>query len=475
MNRCGESPANFGVKLSAGWSPARQPSCLLSCPASRRPAGRRSLPPSNSLVTAAVAPRPSLQVKPAAAYTRDVSPTYNLSMPAAQGIVGIFDYMSISIALDGGRMSLAHVMEFSHFVDLYLLEDRVYLDDSLRRIGLGEKDKAGEFRSWFDDDPSSPLTSLPEDELSNAVYNLSIATSGLYNYAPRRRYTFDLDSYKYWLTPSDTPRPDSERVHHWSDAERLAAESFDLDRNIEIALEELANTRLTLMPSTRNLLPFLHKFHQIDTPALALYRSLSTVHREKLEGVLALTRPRTVYLPPLLTVLLSRCEKREDIRRRLIELRDELADFRSAVAEWLARMDAAWSVKEKAAIRAELDACLQAACQQFGGQRRGVYKELLGAVVDGAEDGNPVKVFTKPAAVAIKQLLTATGPEALAARRVTGLVDLLEQSLDVFENSVLLRRVFGDTLDISQFEITEAKRYQAELARRYGVGETLPS
>ena len=31
--------ANFGVKLSAGWCPARQPSCLLNGPASRRHAG----------------------------------------------------------------------------------------------------------------------------------------------------------------------------------------------------------------------------------------------------------------------------------------------------------------------------------------------------------------------------------------------------------------------------------------------------
>ena len=40
---------------------------------SRRHAGRRSLPPSASLVAAAGAPLSSLHVKPAAAYTKDVS------------------------------------------------------------------------------------------------------------------------------------------------------------------------------------------------------------------------------------------------------------------------------------------------------------------------------------------------------------------------------------------------------------------
>jgi hypothetical protein len=42
---------------------------------SRRHAGRTSLPPKLSLVAAAVAPRRPWHVKPAAAYTKDVSPT----------------------------------------------------------------------------------------------------------------------------------------------------------------------------------------------------------------------------------------------------------------------------------------------------------------------------------------------------------------------------------------------------------------
>ena len=49
-------------------------------PASRRHAGRKSLPPSISLVAAAVAPLRSLHVKPAAAYTKGVSPTARSSM-----------------------------------------------------------------------------------------------------------------------------------------------------------------------------------------------------------------------------------------------------------------------------------------------------------------------------------------------------------------------------------------------------------
>lgn len=52
---------------------AELPTELPSVTASRRHAGRSSLPPSISLVAAAVAPRRSLHVKPAAAYTKAVS------------------------------------------------------------------------------------------------------------------------------------------------------------------------------------------------------------------------------------------------------------------------------------------------------------------------------------------------------------------------------------------------------------------
>ena len=46
-----------------------------TCQASRRHAGRTSLPPSISSVAAAVAPHRSWRLKPAAAYTKDVRPT----------------------------------------------------------------------------------------------------------------------------------------------------------------------------------------------------------------------------------------------------------------------------------------------------------------------------------------------------------------------------------------------------------------
>ena len=42
----------------------------------------------------------------------------------------VHDFSVEVVMLKGGRASLANLMEFSHFVDLYVLEDRIILDDS---------------------------------------------------------------------------------------------------------------------------------------------------------------------------------------------------------------------------------------------------------------------------------------------------------------------------------------------------------
>lgn len=71
----GRGPPNFGVKLAAGWCPARRPSRLLH----RQPHGVAAAANRDSVLrtsfAAAVAPRCSWRVKPAAAYTKDVSQT----------------------------------------------------------------------------------------------------------------------------------------------------------------------------------------------------------------------------------------------------------------------------------------------------------------------------------------------------------------------------------------------------------------
>lgn len=387
------------------------------------------------------------------------------------GIISLISDFSIHCVLEDGRVSLAHLMEFSHFVDLYVLEDDIYLDEDAIEVYLAA----------FNDDPDNPLkrlTSIEFPSLTWSIFEISDNTRAIYDAAPLN-HTFSMGSYEYWTNLSQKEKQtvlstDQLKGPMWHSREGLLACSKALHLYIENALEELGKTTLTIMPSSRNLLPFLEVFHQMDTPALTLYNAVSNIHRKSLEGVLALTRPRTVYLPPLLTILLSRCQKRSELPRRLIELRAEFTAFRRAVRDWFSQMDQAESLKDKILIREELDNTISNLLKHYENKRRGFYKQVAGAFISAVEDGDVKKMITKPAFAMIKEGVTSLLPEMISVRRFTGLIDLMDQALEVNNYSGLLSRVFGDTLNISQQEVTEAKRYKHYLQSKYNLALPLP-
>lgn len=100
------------------------------------------------------------------------------------GIISLVSDFSISCVIEGGRVSLAHLIEFSHFVDLYVLEGPVFLDATSLSIGL----------PFFDNDPNCPLKALPQNDLSDAVYRVAQHTREIYDAAPTN-YTFAIESY----------------------------------------------------------------------------------------------------------------------------------------------------------------------------------------------------------------------------------------------------------------------------------------
>jgi hypothetical protein len=350
-------------------------------------------------------------------------------------------------------------MDFSNFLDLYVLEDSVYVDNAADSVDLAD----------FHRDSQSPIRVLP-DPLCGAVFGVSDSTREIYDQAPTE-YTFDMGSYDYWLTLSKEdkakiPQRRTEGMDYWS-RDYLLFSSKWLDLRINDVLEQLAQTRFTVMPSFRNLVPFLSSFHQIDTPAMQAYRQVATYHRVATDKVLSMIRPRQVYLPPLLSLLLARSDDRPQLVPRMIEMRREFAGFRSAMAEWLGRLDGAQSLREKVEITKELDSANEALVKSFQNRRVGFYKELAGMVIDAAEEGSLTKMVTKPVFKLLKAGLTTFLPERFALRRYTGMVDLMDKVLDINDYSRLLERVFGDSLDISQRELTHARHYREKLISTY--------
>jgi hypothetical protein len=393
------------------------------------------------------------------------------------GIISLASFPSVDFVMDG-RVSFAHLMEFSHFVDLYVLEDKVYINDIDFDIFLSygswaPRELVG--HQYFEDDKDSPLRILPKGGLTEAIGHISDLTLRIYDAAPVN-FSFSLGSYDYWLALGPNEKRDLRRPSYDDYGTRvdLLYQSQRLAENIDIAIEELAKTRFTLMPSTRNLLPFLDCFHQIDTPAQSLYRAATLAQRDLLSQVISLTRPRAIYLPPLLTTLLSRCQSRREIPRRLIELRAEYAPFRTEIRSWLTELDSAQTLADKLKLQRELQAATERLIASASQRRVGFYKQVTGAFIDAAEEGDPTKMITKPAFAVLREAATTLVPEFLSVRRFTGLIDLLSESLEVQSHKGLLSRVFGSSLDISQKEITEALRYRKVVAEKYGIPLMVP-
>lgn len=376
--------------------------------------------------------------------------------------------------LESGRISLAHLIEFSHFVDLYVLEDKFYVSPYA----------IGTHFHYFSNDPHYPIRPLRKgNQLGNAVDDIDNKTTMIYDAAPKN-HTFSTDSYEFWVNESSR----KEVIHVKDYIKELSLHqgkpfnrtdllffSQDLHSAIENALELVALNKDTLVPSTRNLLPFLSVFHEFDTPAMRLYRSIADVHRIKIQDVMTLIRPRSVYLPPLLSVLLKRCDTRADLAPRLIELRSEMKDFRKTVADWLNRLDQATSMKEKFEISSELHSATTSLTVKYADDRKmGIYKELAGAIIDAAEDGNLTKVVTKPTFALLKKGITDFAPELLNLQRFTGITRIMDESFDSPDQRFLLSHVFGERLDISQKEITEAIKYQRLIEKQYGTRPTQP-
>jgi len=214
------------------------------------------------------------------------------------GIISLVNEFSISCVLEAGsRVSLTHLMEFSSFFDLYVLEEKIYFTSLQKELAFHH----------LDDDKKSPIFTLPASILEHDVEWISTHTDHLYD-AASEKFTFSIDSYDYWLTLTESEK-NKIPEHHGDgdplDRMSLLIESRYLDNAIRQAIENLGETEYTLMPSPRNMIPFLSAFHQINTPAMLLYNKISDYHKLKVEDVLSLVRPRTLYLPPLLTVLTS--------------------------------------------------------------------------------------------------------------------------------------------------------------------------
>lgn len=387
------------------------------------------------------------------------------------GIISLLSDFSIYTILHGTRISLAHLIEFSNFIDLYILEDEILVDSYGKEHGYFEYHKL----------QNSPIKFITDSALNDAVSNVSLGTREIYDLSPVNNFTFSFDSYEYWTEYSNIKRRELMEIHMkkftnfinskdepLTQLDQLHSSSERMDKGIMKTLEQLSNTKFALTPSTRNLLPFLDAFHQIETPTQKMYKKIAIKHKRAVEKILQFQRPRMIYLPPLLSILLSRCSAAKDIPVKLRELREEYSQLRKEISELLSEMNQVRNLKEQFEIRSLFENTINENAKKYEKRQKGFYKNVSGAFLDAFDDGDLTDIVSKPAVAIAKEGLNYL-PNVVKTKRLTGFVNLLDDSFKVFDYQKLLVKVFKDRLDISQYEITQIKKYYNYIENNYQI------
>jgi hypothetical protein len=375
-------------------------------------------------------------------------------------VISLISDINVAFVLTEGRVSLSNLIDFSNFVDLYILEDEIYCDETTIDVSYSTLKEMANF-------PFRPITN---DNIQSHLWMISNNSRELYDLSPNN-FTFSINSYDYWLSLDtlDKGKIDTSFYNKMpTDQENLMISSKIMEKNLFGLIDLLSKTDFSIMPSTRNLLPFLDTFYQIETPIFRLYNKISSEHKRYAEKLIEFQKPRTVYLPPLLSILLNRCDRASDIPKRMSELRDEFSGLRQEIFYWEAEMSNLHTFRDQLKLREELDNVLTRNSQNFKNRKLGFYKHVSGAFLEGFEDGITQKIFTKPAIALAKEGLDLF-PDKIRSKKFSGLIKLFDESFKVEDYGSLLQKVFKKNLDISQYEVANVGKYFSKLKANYNI------
>jgi hypothetical protein len=395
--------------------------------------------------------------------------------------ISLISDLNVQFVMSHGRVSLANLVDFSNFVDLFVLEDSIYSDEVAIEVCFSEG-----FQNYID----FPFRPIENKNLSKLVSDISNQTRLLYDLSPIN-YTFSIKSYDYWLSLNSTEKekinPDEihklisekilihkEKLSPKDSRNWLLSTSKEMEDSLINLLEEVGRTDLSIMPSTRNLIPLLDSFYQIESPIFKLYNEITERHKEMAKKVLEFQRPRAIYIPPLLSILLNRCENRNEIPQRLMELRDEFTDLRQEMYYWQTEMNQKHYFKDQLELREELDNSLTKSAKKYDERRIGFYKNVSGAILDAIEEGNLKKIITKPVIAVAKEGIDLL-PDKFKTKRFTGIVDIFNEALHVQDYTNLLNKIFKESVDISQYEISNSLKYVNVLKNKFNINLNMPA
>jgi len=175
-------------------------------------------------------------------------------------------------------------------------------------------------------------------------------------------------------------------------------------------------------------------------PSVDLYARIADIHRAKVEELLKFTGYRQVPIPPLASILLSRCRGREDVPDQITKLRAEFQELRDAGRSHQEHLEAASSLDEQFGVMEEFNEFWEA----FARKTKHRTTRLIYRMWDVVKEGSPWKIVTKSV-----DRLVAWDQDRAILNRYKGLMDIwrLTRSIPPVQRQLRdVERVFGSAI-----------------------------
>ena len=193
--------------------------------------------------------------------------------------------------------------------------------------------------------------------------------------------------------------------------------------------------------------PFMQPFVALQARPSELfskifYEELKDTRDKNIKEDLKITAPWILFLPPLTTILLQRCNRLEDLPIEMIKLRNEFQNIRESFSKFQKEFNQAKRLKEKLEMKKDFLHSIEIFRSKIKGPKRRIIKTLLDFTVEHSSNalasdyGGPIKSLAKKLA------------ELIYHRKVYpwiySFADLYEKSLDIEADSNLIENLFGE-------------------------------
>lgn len=173
------------------------------------------------------------------------------------------------------------------------------------------------------------------------------------------------------------------------------------DKAIAIMNREIKKCLLSVFSLTQGsklnpLLPYFASKMQIDflnkfNLSYDLYNIISKYYNENIENVIKHLGYQYFPIPPLVSLLFSRCKTINDIPEKIIELREEFKDLRLTTNKYINRIEKSKNIKEQFNIIDEYNEFCFLNNKKYNNKS----SRILYRFLDIIEDGNPISIVNK--------------------------------------------------------------------------------